>query len=536
MSRKALAFIAGLGTGYLSQTEKNKDRERQEKKDAQDEERYQDEKALRDDAKKLKQGFADNAATRAATVGTAVDTGNGKNFYTDPVQATAAFEDARIEAEMRGEDPAKVTRMAATGITGKMATGNQITTNPVDLAQLNSPAAIQQRNVATLYGAGKPVEAMQLEAAGMTAKSHAMTQAKIEREETKEIANNLVMQAFQKNGGNAFKLAATLGTQAGGPLEGMTVEDRVSPDNKTRSIVGIKEGVETVFMTASNDEAGNQQVLQRLQQVDAKTVIDWGFKNREETRVLKKDAEGVKDKEQTQNNWQATHDLAKSSQEANQSIAKANLSLNQMIANLNKARGDREKTTFDNDAKIPAAEKLQLGALAKSMEIMEKGMVDAKAKGEWKPEDAGPKELMRDYKAASDKYTKIITPFMGASKKAPGPGADPLGLNVPPAIVPVAGNQAAAGVTPAAPAPTVAPVAAAAGMPSGNQPPPTMQETQKFFRERRQQVAAGTEKLKTDPRIPLLLEKKDDAIRRGKPIDANGYLAEIEAIKKSYGL
>ena len=458
MSRKAIAFMAGLGTGYLSQQEKNKDRERQEKKDAQDEERYQDEKSLRDDAKKLKQGFADNAAVRTATEGTAVDTGNGKNFYTDPVQAATAVDDARIEAEMRGQDPAKVTSMAAQGITGKMATGNQITTTPVDLAQLNSPAAIQQRNVATLYGAGKPMEAMQLESAGMTAKTNAMTQAKLEREEKREIANHLVMEAFQKNGGDAFKLAATMGTQAGGPLEGMTVEDRVSPDNKTRSIVGIKEGVEKVFMTTSNDEAGNQQVLQRLQQVDAKTIIDWGFKNREEKRLDAAVIQDVKDKEQAQSNWKATFDLTASHQKVMEGIGKGNLSVSQLGAIIAQAKNNREQSLFESEAKIPQAEKIQLALITKQMDIMEKAMSDAKAKGEWQPENAGAKELMKDYRAASDKYTKIITPFIGASKKAPGPGADPLGLNVP---TPVAGTPPPPVARPVIPAPTAAPVATA---------------------------------------------------------------------------
>lgn len=533
MSKNAIAFLAGLGTGYVNQSEKNKDRERQDKKDTQDTEIFNAKMSEFRDGQKLKQGFADNAATRTAIEGTAVDTGNGKNLYTDPAQAAAAVDDARIEAEMRGQDPAKVTSMAAHGITGKMATGNQITTGPVDLAQLNSPAAIQQRNVATLYGAGKPMEAMQLEASAMAAKNNVMTQAKLQREETREIANNLVMQGFQKNGGDAFKLAATMGTQAGGPLEGTTVEDRISADGKTRSIVGIKEGVEKVFMTASNDEAGNQQVLQRLQQVDAKTIIDWGFKNREEIRTVKKD-------EQTQSNFERTEgradkalNLTASHQKVMEGLGKGNLSVSQMNATLAQARNTREQAAFDSESKIPQAEKTQLASLTKHMDIMEKAMSDAKAKGEWQPENAGAKELMRDYKAASDKYTKIITPFMGASKKAAGPGADPLGLNVPAAV---AGTPPPPVARPVIPAPAAAPVAAAAGMPDGNQPPPTMQQTQEFFRAKQAQIAAGNEKLKADPRIPKLLSQKDDAIRRGKPIEANGYLAEIDRIKTSYGL
>jgi len=66
--------------------------------------------------------------------------------------------------------------------------------------------------------------------------------------------------------------------------------------------------------------------------------------------------------------------------------------------------------------------------------------------------------------------------------------------------------------------------------------PPTMEEVQAFYREKTKQMKIAQDKMANDPRIADLKAKQADALRRSKPIEANGYLQQIKDIEKSYGL
>lgn len=96
---------------------------------------------------------------------------------------------------------------------------------------------------------------------------------------------------------------------------------------------------------------------------------------------------------------------------------------------------------------------------------------------------------------------------------------------------------------PDAPLPQTAPPAAKpadAGLANATQPeqkkPPTIEETQAFFRNKQKQVAEAAPKFKSDQRVADLEAKRADALRRGKAYEANGYTDQINVIKKSYGL
>lgn len=161
------SFLTGLSTGVINGLAMNRARERDEKKDKADEE----DRALRREEQQMRmqalrqeaadrQTLRDAGTDRVALPGTAVTTGAGdKNLYADPAQAAAAAEEAAIEAEMRGQDPAAVTSQAATGVTGAMSKGHQITTAPVDVAALNTPDAKGERVLAALDGID-PLKAM----------------------------------------------------------------------------------------------------------------------------------------------------------------------------------------------------------------------------------------------------------------------------------------------------------------------------------------------------------------------------------------
>lgn len=156
----AVSFLAGLGTGYLNaKTQKDRD-DRQAKIDAENAEIRALQRDELKQAREDRQTLRDAGADRVALPGTAVIASTGTNLYADPEQAEAAAAEARIEAEMTGTDPAGVKTQAATGVTGRMAKGHQITTDPVDVAAINSPEAKSKRVIAALDGID-PLKAME---------------------------------------------------------------------------------------------------------------------------------------------------------------------------------------------------------------------------------------------------------------------------------------------------------------------------------------------------------------------------------------
>lgn len=252
MSKNAIAFLTGLGSGYMTAA---KDKEKQ-KRDEED-------RALRNEAAQLQidaakrtvadqQTMRDAGAERTAIAGTAVDTGYGKNLYTDPAQATAAAEDSRIENEMRGElagTAAKpVQTMVANGIIGNMATGNKITTDPVDLKALNSPEARTQRTTAVLHGMGRTMDAIKLENA-------TLDQRAALRKEADDVWRQKVGTAMQ--GGHEG--LAQLATQTEvGPLAGKKVKSVLSVDGKmiNYNIINDDGTLKPTEFSFSNDQNG----------------------------------------------------------------------------------------------------------------------------------------------------------------------------------------------------------------------------------------------------------------------------------------
>ncbi len=92
---KALAFLTGLGTGYMSQSQKNKELERQAKIDAQNTELHDARMDEIRSGKADKQTLRDAGAERTAMSGTAVNAPQGQMLYKDPAQAEAQAEQER---------------------------------------------------------------------------------------------------------------------------------------------------------------------------------------------------------------------------------------------------------------------------------------------------------------------------------------------------------------------------------------------------------------------------------------------------------
>lgn len=152
MSNAAIAFLAGMGGGYLSQKDKNREQERQDAKDAMQKQEFDARMAELDQAKKDRQALRD--AGTAATVNTnaaTLDTGDGPKVYDMPagvdstgVAQSDARQFSRLQANTAAQQPAAQPQpsMAAQVGAGQPAPVDQ-TAQPIvaDPAQPTAPAA-----------------------------------------------------------------------------------------------------------------------------------------------------------------------------------------------------------------------------------------------------------------------------------------------------------------------------------------------------------------------------------------------------------
>lgn len=276
MSRDAIAFAAGLGTGFVTQKLRGKEAEREQEREKRDKERHDADMDERRRKVADRQALADAGAERKVIDGTAVDTGQGKNLYTDPAQATAAADDARIEAEMRGQDPAKVQTMAAQGITGNMAKGHQITTNPVDVAAMNAPEARAKRVAAAQMGIGDVAGSLQTENAIRTGKAADIQLKQAEDAQVRDKAFREITEKFVRGGWGAVPKIYE------GYNDGNTAQ--VKPDGKGGALVTVfNPKGEKVHEQAFGDEM--EFISTAIANVDPKLWVGMREKKAEAART-----------------------------------------------------------------------------------------------------------------------------------------------------------------------------------------------------------------------------------------------------------
>jgi len=183
--RNALAFAAGLGSGYLSaRRNAEEDELREEDRAWRDEQRnFQREGMERE--RKYQQSLADAVAPRQAIEGTVVaDAGGNRNLYQDPAQAAAAQADLQAEAEMRGT-PTLADARPGFGVTGT-SVGNRITDARPDVAEINTPQARNQRVIdATM--AHNPAQGISLQNATTAAEKARFDMEEAQRRRRTEI-------------------------------------------------------------------------------------------------------------------------------------------------------------------------------------------------------------------------------------------------------------------------------------------------------------------------------------------------------------
>ncbi len=429
------AFVAGMGTGYLQRKDKERDQERQDRMDKIVLDRADRERRDDEESQALKADMKGAAAPQAVENMTATDVTKDDEGNDMPAVGQYRVGAARYGTEKEAKDVAD---------------------------KANTSDARLQRQVDTLNKHGKVNEAMALQASARQAKLADFQLSDAERKHTDELSNRAVDEEIERAGGNTFAGLAAIGTKTNaGTMSGVEVKAVPSPDGKKMNMVGVsKDGKETVLKSYSNDDAGALAARQDLMKVDPATRIQWLHQRATEAKADAKEAK-------LDDRWKMEFDLNKSNVEFNQKMTKANLSLRQMEAGFAAQRAAREKASYDADAKIPPAEKAKIASLDKEIEVVNKAIVDAKAKGEWNPTNPASKELMAQLERAQDRHTAALAPFMSAKSNAAA--ADPAGLRGGNTPAPTAAPAAPAQPSQVKPAPAPAPAgpapAAAQGVP-----------------------------------------------------------------------
>ena len=286
MSKGLAAFVAGMGSGYLNAQQRARDQERQDKLDARGDDLHAARMDEINQANKLRMGLADAVAPRSAQAGTVLEGGQTKEFYQDPAQVTPQLQqDRQIEAEMRAEQGGQtapaVQASQGYGTTG-MGLGNQITAHRPDVDALNSPEA-QTKRIGLAYGAnGKPLEAMQYQAAARAAKEAEITAAN-------KHMQRQIGEALMTSGKTRLSGLANLGTKfEQGPLAGMQFDDVKNGDGTVTFHAIGKDGKRTpTGWTFPDTEEGAIAAAYKFNQALSPELVfsDYAAKRKLETEL-----------------------------------------------------------------------------------------------------------------------------------------------------------------------------------------------------------------------------------------------------------
>lgn len=291
MGRGLSSFLAGFGTGYINQSNREQDRARQEKLD-----QIQFDRAAREDADYRKKQ-ADDAAIRAAAAPAQVVEGAGGAVRPD-------FMDNSDVGLPENADLPNGGLMQGGFRVGN--TGYQDQASAQGAAEkYNAPDATNQRLIAAVRGID-PVRALEMDSRIQQNKLTGMQVKKAEQDEADTKFNANVLQNFQQHGPWAGAEKILTETNAGG-LAGQTVKHRVSDDGKyVRYVSTDKDGKETdMGLNYENNPQGVQRLLYDSSRLDPKTKIEWykdwtkqqadiEQKQKELARLEKKDASDAK--------------------------------------------------------------------------------------------------------------------------------------------------------------------------------------------------------------------------------------------------
>lgn len=473
------------------------------------------------DQDQLKTDLKDAGAVRNVEQGTVVDgqTGAGpmqRTFTQNPEEASRVKAMMDAEAEMTGAAPAM--QQPGTAVTGRMSQGHQISTGQEagPMAQMgdpNSAEAAAKRTAQAYRQNGQMDKAMAMENAIMEQQARRLG-LDVEQMKFADMQTNRALETALRSAPTWYEGAAKFATGAKrGGMDGMTVEPVLSPDGKTVTLrATMPDGTTRDTGTYAADESGMLEFGRKFAAIPLEKRMDI---MRDQIKADKEDSR-----------WERTFDFNKKKDEDEKAYKNRLLGFQAR----QEARAAETHKLAMEDAKIPPAVKQLANSYQEQVKSASAALNKAMAEGQFDPNNAGTAQLIRDQKDAMQSLADTLAPYTG---KAAG-GADvarPLGTpeKTPAAGAAPAGSGVAA-TTQAENKPVAKPTAPAATY----TPPPTMAEIQAQTRQNRAQIAQRGEQGKQaerDPEIVSLREQHRQAIRNGKPMEANAIMGQINEIK-----
>ena len=406
MSRGMVAFLAGLGGGYLKAKDKAKEDERRAKDDAWQEEQrtrtrqgWQEQDALNKDLK---------TAGQAATV----EEGAGGMVKPD----TMDNRDVGLPENQASPDGGLMQGQFKVGAKAFADRGEA----DAAVKAHNDPNAVADRTAGVLRKHGKITEAMSMENAVLDQKAKKLG---LDAAQAKFADDEFNRRLTERLGGPDWHTGAAqlfTETKVGG-MDGVTVTPKVSADGKTVEFVASRGDQSKVLGSYPTGEEGRAKFMQQVARVPLESKIGWIV-----------EAEKTK---QANDQWQQTFNFNKQKEENDQQYRNRVLGYQE---SRERRAAQLHKIAMDENKLLPPGVKVQAATLAKQIETNNAAMAKAMAEGTFDANSPGTKRLIEQQAVLNDQYGTLMKPY------TPGAGTaqqDPLGMRQP------------AGATPGAPAP-----------------------------------------------------------------------------------
>lgn len=440
MTRGILAFIAGAGSSALAQTQRMREEERADKADKRAQESH--------DVLMTKANREEGERRQMADAGRTVSVQQGAGGVTLPADA-----DNRDVGQPDGPSIDNGQLKAGYRV-GSTSYGTEADANAAATAY-NSPDAIDARQGAVLRAAGRPMEAKQLESAGLQAKTAKFT---LDRE-TQKWADEQFDQRLAQIG-NADDLAQHVAAVAGKQVSVVK-----TPDGKKAQLVYTNDKGEQVKYGSEFDNTaeGIQRAvvpLSKSMSASQKITALQHFQTFDESR-----------RHNQANERHADETLAETKRHnpVMEGQGAAHIRLQGQSIGISQGQLDLAKQKHEDDLKndptrvLPPATKMYVAGLDKSIGTIDAAIAAAMSRNEWDPNSANATALLAQRNQAQRERSRLLQPYMvGADGKPAAPGGKPsYEAAIGGAGTPAAGKTAPGAAPPAATMPPPGRVAAA---------------------------------------------------------------------------
>lgn len=385
MSRALLSFLGGMGTGYLGQTEKNKDRARQERLDAQNQQLFG---AKMDD---INRANADRQALADAGKPVSIEEGAGGMLKSDTMdnRDVGLPENAQLPNQGLSD---KAYRVAGTGY----ATPTEAATAKT---AYEAPDAVAARTVQALRSTGRAADAMQMEASVKSGKMSDIQLNAAKVQEARDAYNNTVMDAFRTHG--VFQGAAKMWTDTGAMGQaGATVEAVPSADGQTMQFYRTgADGQRTLAHQVPNTRDGEMSLITSALKLSPDKMVDW----------YQDSVRRATDNER----WDKTYTRQGDQFTQTHAIAKRSADRQDGLADLQIKAGTLAYEKALEEYKVPTAVKLQVDALREELKQVGEQKYKAEAQGALSPE--GEQKLMETQAALYRQLRSSLAPYVPKS-------------------------------------------------------------------------------------------------------------------------